>query len=312
METAHIKAFLKIVENGSISRAAESIGIAQPSLSQQLLRLEDEIGIRLFDRTARGVVLTEAGQVFRDRARMILHAAEQAVADTRQLRNEAQGQVVLAMPPSVAGLIGARLVEALEEQSPLARVRVVEAYNGTIRGWLEADKVDLGIMYDLHTLRHLTSTRLFSEEMLLCGPDRAFGSLHDPAQLPFGAVADHLLALPGPQHGLRQLLEREAARESCHLAIRYEVDSPRTVLDLVEHGRACTVLPACTVSDAILHRKISVAQLGDPGMRRTMSLVRNPSHILTHLSVRIENLLRNILTELLAEGWRARLEDDRQ
>ncbi len=309
MDTAHIKAFLKIVESGSISRAAESIGIAQPSLSQQLLRLEDEIGIRLFDRTARGVVLTEAGHVFRDRARMILHAAEQAVADTRQLRDEAQGQVVLAMPPSIAGLIGARLVESLEEQSPLASVRVVEAYNGTIRGWLEADKIDLGIMYELYTLRHLTANRLFSEEMLLCGPQDTFGTPRHPDQLHFAALSDHPLALPGPQHGLRQLLEREAARENCQLTVRYEVDSVLTMLDLVEHGRTCAVLPACTVTSAIPRRKISVARLGEPGLRRTMSIVRNPSHVLTHLSVRIENLLRNILADLMAQGWKARLED---
>ena len=60
METRYLRSFLKIAESGSISRAAESLGIAQPSLSQQLLRLEDELGLKLFRRIARGVALTEA------------------------------------------------------------------------------------------------------------------------------------------------------------------------------------------------------------------------------------------------------------
>lgn len=69
METWHLKAFLKIAETGSISRASESLGVAQPSLSQQLVRLEEEVGVALFQRTARGVTLTEAGRLFQQHAR---------------------------------------------------------------------------------------------------------------------------------------------------------------------------------------------------------------------------------------------------
>ncbi|GGB85873.1 LysR family transcriptional regulator [Novosphingobium endophyticum] len=308
MDTAHLKAFLRIAETGSISRAAQSLGIAQPSLSQQLLRLEDEVGLRLFDRTARGVTLTEAGRVFLEHARMMLLSAERAIADTLRLRGEAQGQVIVAMPPSVARLVGSRLIEALEVQSPLVRVRVVEAYNGTIRGWLEAEKIDLGIMYDLHTLRHLTPNRLFSEELFVVAPYGQFGTASEPGLIDFAQLAASRLALPGPQHGLRQLLEREAASNNTGLQVRYDVDSLPTLLDLVEHGRALSVLPSCVALAEARAERISVARLGLTGMHRTMSLVRNPSHVLTHASVRVENLLHSLLRALADGGWDAHIE----
>lgn len=299
MDTGHLKAFLKIADTGSISRAAESLGIAQPSLSQQLLRLEDELGFRLFDRTARGVVLTEGGRVFQERARQILHAADQAIADARQLRDEAKGQVIFAMPPSVARLAGVPLVTALAEQAPQVRVRIVEAYSGAIRGWLEAEKIDLGILYDLGPLRHLATRRLASEEMVLVGLlDRPGGNA-----VPLHALAGLPLIVPGPQHGLRQLLDREAARAGFELTVAQEVDALDATIGLVAAGHGLAVLPAAAVRGSGLE----TTRFADGGLRRNLSLVRNPSHVLTHASVRVEHVLIGVLAQLAAGGWEGRV-----
>lgn len=300
MDTGHLKAFLKIAETGSISRAAESLGIAQPSLSQQLLRLEDELGLRLFDRTARGVTLTEGGRVFRERARQILHAADQAIADARQLRDEAPGQVIFAMPPSVARLVGVALITTLAEQAPQVRVRIVEAYSGAIRGWLEAEKIDLGILYDLGPLRHLAMRRLASEELVLVGPPGRF----DSAEVPLRALEGVPLIAPGPQHGLRQLLDREAARAGIELTVDHEIDALDATIGLVAAGQGLAVLPV----SAVVAGRLEVARFADGGLRRTLSLVRNPSHVLTHASVRVEHVLIGVLTNLIADGWAGRLE----
>lgn len=311
MDTAHLKAFLKIAECGSISRAAQSLAIAQPSLSQQLLRLEDEIGFALFERSARGVLLTQAGHVFRERAREILHAAEQAVADALHLRNDLRGQVVVAMPPSLARLVGAGLVTALAEQSPSAGVRIVEAFHGSIRGWLEAEKIDLGILHDLQPLRHLAARALLEDELLLVGPPGRFGTLAAPAAAAMAGLADLPLSLPGIQHGLRQLLEREADRARLKLAVRHEVDSIDVALDLAAEGAACTVLPRAAVAPAARAGRCSVARIGEGGLRRTLSVVRNPAIVLTHASVRVETLLRAELARLAADRrWDGRVLED--
>jgi LysR family nitrogen assimilation transcriptional regulator len=309
VDTTHLRAFLKIAHTGSISRAAESLGIAQPSLSQQLLRLEDEVGIQLFDRTARGVTLTEAGCVFRERARQLLQMTEQAVADARNLRDEARGQVVFAMPPSIARLISVPLLEALAEHSPLVRIRVVESFTGPIRGWLESEKIDLGILYDLGILRHLVAQRLASDELFVVGPPGRFGSADAPTVLPFAALAGESLFAPGPQNGLRQLLEREAVRTGIDLRIAQDVDALDTMIGLAAGGRGLAVLPQCAVAQAVSARLLSVARLSDKGLRRYLSIVRNPAHVLTYALVHVENLTRVVMARLIAEGrWQGRLE----
>lgn len=307
MDTAHLKAFLKIAESASISRAAESLGIAQPSLSQQLLRLEDEIGFALFERSARGVTLTEAGHVFRERARQILHATEQAVADARHLRNDARGQVVFAMPPSLARVIGAPLIEELARQAPSVRLRLVEAYSGAVRGWLEAEKIDLGVLYEVHALRHLATRTLASEELVLAGPVGHFAA---GAKVEIAALADEPLALPGAQHGLRQLLERETARLGITLPVAHEIDSLPTTISLAERGAALTVLPLSVALGE--GARISTARIGDPPLRRTLALARNPSHVLTHASIMVESLLSRVMAASAAEGlWRAEVAAER-
>lgn len=311
METAHLKAFLRIGETGSISRAAESLGVAQPTLSQQLLRLEDEVGIRLFDRTARGVTLTEAGRIFLERARQILHATEQAIADTRGLRDEARGQVVFAMPPSVACLIGADLVQELARSAPLVHVRVVEAFTGSIRGWIEAEKIDLGILYDLGTLRHLTTQGLVSDELVVVGPRGRFNDGERPQEVELGNFSDETWIAPGRQHGLRQLFDAEVSRLSLDLRIGQEVDSIPTTINLVASGMGLAVLPRCVAVDSRWAGELSVARLGAGGFWRSLCLVRNPAHVLTHASVRAGSATRSVMTRLIAEGaWQARLENE--
>ena len=88
MDARLLRTFLKTIELGSISRAADALGVAQPSLSQQILRLEDEVGAKLLRRTARGVATTEAGRIFEEHARHILRTIDQALEDIRQLSNE--------------------------------------------------------------------------------------------------------------------------------------------------------------------------------------------------------------------------------
>jgi LysR family nitrogen assimilation transcriptional regulator len=307
VDTQHLKAFLKIAETGSISRAAESLGIAQPSLSQQLLRLEDEVGIRLFDRTARGVTLTEAGKIFLERAHQILQATELAIADAQHLREEARGQVVFAMPPSIARLIGAALVEALAEKAPRVKVRIVEAFHGTIRGWLEAEKIDLGILYDLGPLRHLAARHLASDELVLITP-RA--SEEHRGEVSLAELAGRPLIAPGPQHGLRQVIDREAARAGVALDIVQEIDALDTITELVARGQGIAILPHCSVMDPVRPGALSVTHFASGGLWRGFSLMRNPSHVLTHASVQMESQTRAVIASLVAEGgWPARLQE---
>jgi LysR family nitrogen assimilation transcriptional regulator len=310
MDTRHLRSFLRIAELRSISRAAESLGIAQPSLSQQVLRLEDEVGFKLFRRTPRGVMLTEAGRIFQEHARNILRSIEQAQEDMRQLTVEAAGQVVFAMPPSISKLIGVPLIEAVIAHAPHVSLRLVEAFSGTIFGWLDTAKIDLGILHDRGSLRRLSARRLVSEEMFLIGPAGRFGdSVDDAPAIPPQALADLPLIAPGPQHGLRTFLDREAAQLGFTYRISHEIDAVGNIAALVAAGHGFSILPLPAVAEDIAAGRLSVARIGEGTMRRTLHVVRNPTQVVTHASVVVEDLTVRIMAELIDSGrWQARLE----
>jgi LysR family transcriptional regulator, nitrogen assimilation regulatory protein len=306
MDTRYLRSFLKIADTGSISRAAESLGITQPSLSHQLQRLEDEVGTKLFCRTARGVDLTEAGRVFQTHAAQLLRGATQAVEDVRQLDSEAVGPVILAVPHSISRIAGVALVRAFLDHAPKVSFRLVEATTGQIRGWLDQTKVDLGIINDLGPLRHLSSRPLASEELYLVGPPQAFGDLETLPDLPAEALRGLPMFLPGLPHGLRQLIDHEAARLGVPMTVRQELDALIHVGPLVAEGYGYSIMPLSVIEDDLAQGKVSVARIAGGSFRRTLSIVRNSAQIVTHASVRGEDLIFNVLKQLIAKGrWRA-------
>ena len=312
MERRHLEAFLTIAEHRSISRAAVSLGIAQPSLSQILLRLEDEVGTELFKRTARGVTLTEPGRIFQEHARQILANMDQALEDVRQLDLSATGKIVFAVPPSIALLIGAPLIEALSAHAPKVTIRLVDAFHGAIRGWLEPGKVDLGIMYDLGPLRQLGTRPLVSEELFLAGPAGHFEQEGDALpDVPPASLGDYPLVVPGAAHGLRQLLEQEAMRLGFTLDAAQESDALSVTLALVEAGRFFAILPWPAMAEAHAAGRISAARIGGGALRRRLCLVRNPAQMVTHASLRVEDLTVQVMADLIEKGaWNATLETE--
>ena len=300
MDTRHLRAFLRIAETGSISRAAESLGIAQPSLSQQLLRLEDEAGSPLFRRTPRGVTLTEAGRVFEAHARSLLLASDQAIEDVRRFRGEASGQVRLAVPFSVSRVAGLALIEAHRRTAPQVGFRLVEASTGQIRGWLEDGKIDLGVLNHFGPLSHLAMQSLVREELFLVGPPGL------AATVPPEALAGLPLVLPGLPHGLRLVIDQEAARAGARLDVAVELDALAHVGGLVAGGGLHAIMPRSAVADDLAARRISLARIGAAGWHRTLALVRNPAQLVTHASLACEAIVRETFAALIGAGaWLA-------
>lgn len=312
MDTRHLRSFLKIADTRSISRAADALGIAQPSLSQQLLRLEDEVGFKLFRRTARGVTLTEAGRVFQEHARQILRDSEQALADVRQLKAVASGQVVLAVPHTVCKLIGLQLIEALAKDAPDIQLRLMEAFGPAIRHGLDTGTIDIGVLHDRTPQRHLTARKLVSEEIFMVGPPGRFGASVAEAPAVSPAELDGFpLITPGDQHDLRFFLDREAARLGFAYRLAMEIEAVGLLVELVSRGQGFTVLPLPAVEDELAAGRVSIARLGDGSVRRTLCVVRNRAQVVTQASVFVEDLMARLMARLIESGrWDARMHAD--
>ena len=306
MDTRYLRSFLKVAETGSITRAAESLDIAQASLSQQILRLESELGFELLRRSPRGVTLTEAGRVFQEHARQILRSAEQAVEDGRKFKSEPRGEVILALPYSINKVAAVTLVETFLSHAPGLKVRLVEALTGQIRGWLDEGKIDLGLLHDLGPLRNLTARRLAREELFLVGPAGRFGGLDEMPDVPLRDLAELVFVLPGLPHGLRQVIDQEAAHAGIVLSVRAEVDAMWAIPHLVADEIGCSILPLPAVMEALAAGQVSIARIGGGAIQRTLCLTRNSAELVTHASVRCEDLTVKVLARLIEKGvWRA-------
>ena len=127
MELRHIRYFLTVVEEGSFTKAAEKLSIAQPPLSRQIRDLEDELNTRLFVRKARGLTLTESGEKFLQYARRIRQLADQSVEDIINMRDGLTGRLYLATVEGRAPSLIAEWISAFKDKNPLVEY---EVWNG--------------------------------------------------------------------------------------------------------------------------------------------------------------------------------------
>lgn len=248
MELRQLRYFVRIVELGSMSRAALDLDMVQSALSQQVSRLESELSTRLLQRTPRGVVPTEAGVAFFREAQLTLRHAEQAVRSAQQAR--LSGSVSVGLAPTTSAMLGLPMMQAMRARYPDVRLHMVEGMSGHLTDMLNARALDMAVLFDarLHGGQARAGGRrwqvhpLIEEELFLI---RARG--HHPESLPpqmaLADLAGESLILPTGLHGLRSTLDTafSQARFTPHLVL--EVDSLSMVMAAVDAGLGSTVQP---------------------------------------------------------------------
>ena len=308
MDVRQLRYFGAIAELGSVSAAAHRLGVAQPSLSQHVKHLEEELGITLLVRSPRGVILTEGGQILLAHAKSILDAVDMAVGDLRNhSSSELKGPVSFAIPSSASNVLSVPLCETVQHEFPNIMLRTTEAMSGHVQEWLVQGQVDLGILYDIRRVKHLRSIPLLEEDLYLVvspdnwsepvGPD---GIAESPVKL--SDCASLGLVLPQRTHGLREIIEDFASQRGITVQVPVEMDSLTNMKALVSRGSAYSILARAAIVEE-LHRKTLIAvPICDPVLRRTVYLVRNPSRPATEAVFKVERLIIEIVGELVTKG----------
>ncbi len=146
MEFHQLRYVCAIADTGSFSRAAERCRVAQPSLSQQVLKLEEDLGAKLFDRLGRSVRLTEAGREFLPHARSILSQMEAARAGVEDKRTDVRGSVIVGVIPTIAPYLMPKCVAAFSKKYPEAKLRILEETTPVLAESLKNLSIDLAIL----------------------------------------------------------------------------------------------------------------------------------------------------------------------
>jgi len=170
MDLRQLQYFVAVVEQGSFSRAAVSLNLAQPSVSRQVALLETELGQRLLERTGRTVTPTAAGNALLAHARVMLNASAQAVSDLRQMGEDPVGRVVVGLPNWVAMAICVPLIRQFRQRFPRAVLSIVEGLSPAIQDGLIAGRIDLALLFDPAPTPLLAYEELMREPMVLIAP----------------------------------------------------------------------------------------------------------------------------------------------
>jgi DNA-binding transcriptional LysR family regulator len=163
MELRHLRYFVAIAEEQSITRAAERLWVAQPGLSTQMRRLEGELGVKLFERRTRGVEVTQAGELFLQRARVAIAAAETAAATGRDLDAGVIGSVRLAVAGGARWHLTPELLQRFSRERPGVELTVLEGHGGTLWRELREGRVDALVAPAGHASPDLRTLELGSE-----------------------------------------------------------------------------------------------------------------------------------------------------
>ena len=295
METRRLATFVRIVDVGSLTRAADVLHIAQPALSQQINALEADLGQRLLIRSKQGVEPTEAGAALYRHAQVILKQLDDAVAEVGLLGREVAGQVFVGLAPySTANLIALPLVEAVRARYPHVLLRVTDNFGMVLSEAMMTGRLHLAILYDSGPVKGLTFERLITEELVLvCSPDVPIAD-----EVPVEGLAELPLMLPSPLHTIRQAVNRACDAAGIQPLVLAELESVGLMGQAVAAGVGATVLPR-SVADR-LTRGAELRQVRiTPGIEVHLSLGTPSSLPLSRAAECVRDLLRHVVAATL-------------
>ncbi|MBB1629604.1 LysR substrate-binding domain-containing protein [Cupriavidus sp. UME77] len=307
MELRQLQYFVRVVELGSMSRAALDLDMVQSAMSQQISRLESELATRLLRRTTRGVTPTEAGLAFFREAQLALRHAEQAKRAAHHAR--LSGTVSVGLAPTTASVIGVPLMRAMRERYPDVRLHMVESLSGHLSAMLNARQLDLAVLFDTVVARRWSVTPLLEETLFLIRSRRALPAEVDaeaPLRLRMAQLRDVPLIMPTGLHGLRSTLDAAFARVKIVPQVVQEVDSLAMLMDAVDLGFGATLQPWAAVGRyADAQARFHLAEIADPKVRRQNVLCSLSDDELSPAALALRVVLADCARELVRSGaWR--------
>lgn len=310
MDLRQLRYFVQIAESGNVSRAAEVLSVAQPSLSQQIRNLEDELGAELLFRHARGVTPTEQGLTFYEHARRILQEVERAKDIVRSQTTSPSGRISVGLPTSACRGLSVPLYNSIAEALPNITLHIVEAMSGTLDEWIQTGRLDVALLYDHKAFEHVAWTEMMIEELMLIAPTGHPIAEHQRVgfkhifRLPLPVV------LPGRPNVLRNVIEQLAARHDVTPAA-VDCESLPAIAELVRSKKFVAVMPHFALAAEIGRGEMVAIPIVDPTPSWRLSVVVSQRTLNGRGSEGVAKTLASVIAELVEQGiWRARLKSN--
>ena len=236
MELRQLRYFLEIAKTGSLNKASQRLNISQPALSRQLQSFERELKCSLFERNARGMILTSEGQRLLSKGEDLLRRSETLHLQIREDDPGIQGTITMGAAPSVGHLFFGGIAQRVADQYPMINMNFNEGHSYDMLAGLEKREIDLAIMIDPDPQRRLEITPLYSERVYLMA--RPKDSLSKFGGIALSELKRLPLILYPKLTGPRRMIDKATVRARTSLNVKYESNYDGTINDFVARGLA--------------------------------------------------------------------------
>ncbi|EED5354049.1 TPA: tricarballylate utilization LysR family transcriptional regulator TcuR [Salmonella enterica] len=298
MELRQLRYFVRIIETGSMGSAAQDLDIGVSALSQQMSRLENELAIRLLQRTSRGVTPTNAGLAFYSQAQLALRHADDAILAAREAR--LSGHVSVGMAPSTASILGIPFIHAMQENYADVRLHVVESLSGNLERMINTRQIDLAVVFQKDKILRWSARPILEEQLFLIGSHALLAALPDNPITP-EQLAGIPLIMPSQGHGLRGRLDAVCQEHALNVEIVAEIDGLALLMRAVRDGLGATLQPGAAISH-LDNDALRVIGVHNPVLSRPHFLVSLSDDELTPAGLAARVVLTKIMRQLVDAG----------
>ncbi|EDK3202052.1 tricarballylate utilization LysR family transcriptional regulator TcuR [Salmonella enterica] len=298
MELRQLRYFVRIIETGSMGSAAQDLDIGVSALSQQMSRLENELAIRLLQRTSRGVTPPNAGLAFYSQAQLALRHADDAILAAREAR--LSGHVSVGMAPSTASILGIPFIHAMQENYADVRLHVVESLSGNLERMINTRQIDLAIVFQKDKILRWSARPILEEQLFLIGSHALLAALPDNPITP-EQLAGIPLIMPSQGHGLRGRLDAVCQEHALNVEIVAEIDGLALLMRAVRDGLGATLQPGAAISH-LDNDALRVIGVHNPVLSRPNFLVSLSDDELTPAGLAARVVLTKVMRQLVDAG----------
>ncbi|EBP9545892.1 tricarballylate utilization LysR family transcriptional regulator TcuR [Salmonella enterica] len=298
MELRQLRYFVRIIETGSMGSSAQDLDIGVSALSQQMSRLENELAIRLLQRTSRGVTPTNAGLAFYSQAQLALRHADDAILAAREAR--LSGHVSVGMAPSTASILGIPFIHAMQENYADVRLHVVESLSGNLERMINTRQIDLAVVFQKDKILRWSARPILEEQLFLIGSHALLAALPDNPITP-EQLAGIPLIMPSQGHGLRGRLDAVCQEHALNVEIVAEIDGLALLMRAVRDGLGATLQPGAAISH-LDNDALRVIGVHNPVLSRPNFLVSLSDDELTPAGLAARVVLTKVMRQLVDAG----------
>lgn len=293
MELRHIRYFLAVAEEMNFSRAAEKLCIAQPPLSRQIMDLEKELGVILFNRKNHTVSLTDEGVLFKQYAIQVLDLVDQSTSEVRELRHGLQGMINLGTVEGNAPRILAEWISGFHIENPYVQYTLWNGNSDDVVQRVMNGLCEIAVIMEPHNGVGINSIPIYSEKWIAIIPQKHPILKNKNEKITMEQIADYELIIPSRESRLTEI--GEWFKDTNKIPkVRCRVAHVLSAYELTRQGMGIAIFPSST-SNIVNSDEVVIKEFEDPAPTASYILIWNRNRTLSHAATEFIKYVNNLL-----------------